>query len=331
MMHGITFKNPEYFYLLILLIPMLGWYIWRFRKSGASIRFSSISGFKGIAKGWKHYLRHLPFTLELIGLALLIIALARPQSSSSWESSTTQGIDIAIALDISTSMLAQDFSPNRIEAAKDVATKFIAGRPNDRIGLVVFAGESFTQCPLTTDHAVLINLFNKIETGMIEDGTAIGNGLATAVSRLKESDAISKVIILLTDGDNNAGQIAPATAAELAKTYGIRVYTVGVGTMGKAPYPVQTPFGIQLRDVDVKIDEATLQKIADITGGEYFRATDNASLTKIYEQIDKLEKSKIDVKEHSRKYEEFGKFALLAGLALLLALFLKITLFRNIP
>lgn len=330
-MTGITYKNPEYLYLLLVLIPMLVWYIWQFKKSGASIRFSSISGFKGIGKSWKHYFRHVPFLLELCGIALLVIALARPQSSSNWESSTTHGIDIAISLDISTSMLAQDFSPNRIEAAKNVATKFIAGRPNDRIGLVVFAGESFTQCPLTTDHAVLINLFNQIQTGMIEDGTAIGNGLATAVSRLKESDAASKVIILLTDGDNNAGQIAPATAAELAKTFGIRVYTIGVGTMGKAPYPMQTPFGVQLRDVDVKIDEATLTKISDITGGEYFRATDNKSLIQIYEKIDQLEKSKIDVKEHRKKYEEYGIFALSAALLLLMALFLKITLFRNIP
>lgn len=331
MMHGITYRNPEYFYLLIALVPMLAWYIWRFKKSGASMRFSSISGFKTMGKSWKHYFRHLPFALQLIGLSLLIVALARPQSSSHWESSTTEGIDIAITLDISTSMLAQDFKPDRIEAAKDVAVKFIAGRPNDRIGLVVFAGESFTQCPLTTDHAVLINLFNQIETGLIEDGTAIGNGLATAVSRLKESDATSKVIILLTDGDNNAGQIAPSTAAELAKTYGIRVYTIGVGTIGTAPYPVQTPFGTELRDVEVKIDEPGLQQIANITGGEYFRATDKASLVKIYEQIDELEKSKIDVKKHSKKQEEFGKFALLAGLALLLSLFLKITLFRNIP
>ncbi|MFV0290883.1 MAG: vWA domain-containing protein [Mangrovibacterium sp.] len=331
MMPGITYRNPEYLYLLFALIPMIAWYIWQFKKSSASIRFSSITGFKTISKSWKYYFRHLPFILQVFGIALLIIALARPQSSKNWESSNTQGIDIAISLDISTSMLAQDFSPNRIEAAKDVATKFIAGRPNDRIGLVVFAGESFTQCPLTTDHAVLTNLFNQIETGMIEDGTAIGNGLATAVSRLKESDAVSKVIILLTDGDNNAGQIAPATAAELAKTFGIRVYTIGVGTIGKAPYPFQTPFGTELRAVDVKIDEEGLQKIASITDGKYFRATDNESLKNIYAEIDQLEKSKIDVQNHSRKQEEFIRFAILAGLALIVALFLKITLFRNIP
>lgn len=330
-MNGITFKNPEYFYLLLVLIPMLAWYIFRFRKSGASIRFSSTMGFSSVTKSWKHYLRHAPIVLQMLGISLLVVALARPQSSSSWENVTTEGIDIVISLDISSSMLARDFNPDRLEAAKDVATKFISGRPNDKIGLVVFAGESFTQCPLTTDHAVLINLFRDIECGMIEDGTAIGNGLATSVSRLKESDARSRVIILLTDGENNRGEIAPATAAELAKTYGIRVYTVGVGTIGKAPYPVQTPFGTQLRDMDVKIDEETLQRIADITDGQYFRATDNNSLVQIYDEIDKLEKSKIDVKEYSRKQEEYQRFALWGGLILLCGLFLKITLFRNIP
>ncbi|WP_372775070.1 VWA domain-containing protein [Mangrovibacterium sp.] len=330
-MNGITFKNPEYFYLLFLLVPMLAWYIFRFRKSGASIRFSTTMGFANIGKSWKHYLRHLPIILQMAGIALLVVALARPQSSSSWENVHTEGIDIVVALDISSSMLARDFQPNRLEAAKDVATKFIAGRPNDKMGLVVFSGESFTQCPLTTDHAVLINLFRDIESGMIEDGTAIGNGLATSVARLKESDAISKVIILLTDGENNRGEIAPATAAELAKTFGIRVYTIGVGTIGTAPYPVQTPFGTQLRDVEVKIDEATLQKISDITDGQYFRATDNNSLVQIYNEIDKLEKSKIEVKEFSRKQEEYQRFAMFGGLILLIGLFLKISLFRNIP
>nr|MBD3622469.1 VWA domain-containing protein [Sunxiuqinia sp.] len=231
----------------------------------------------------------------------------------------------------SSSMLARDFQPNRLVAAKNVATEFISGRRDDKMGLVVFAGESFTQCPLTTDHAVLINLFKDIESGMIEDGTAIGNGLATSVARLKESDAISKVIILLTDGENNRGEIAPETAAELAKTFGIRVYTVGVGTIGMAPYPVQTPFGIQMRDVEVKIDEETLQKIADITDGRYFRATNNEKLVQIYEEIDQLEKSKMDVKEYSRKEEEFVRYALMAGVILLTGLFLKTTLFRNIP
>ncbi len=331
MMNGVTFKNPEFFYLLLVILPMVVWYVFRYRKSGASIRYSSLKGFSGLTKSWKHYLRHLPFVLQLAGIGLLTVALARPQSSNSWQDVTTEGIDIVIALDISSSMLARDFQPNRLEAAKNVATEFISGRQNDKMGFVVFSGESFTQCPLTTDHAVLINLFKDIESGMIEDGTAIGNGLATSVARLKESDAISKVIILLTDGENNRGEIAPETAAELAKTFGIRVYTVGVGSIGTAPYPVQTPFGTQMQDVEVKIDEETLQKIADITDGRYFRATNNDKLVQIYEEIDQLEKSKMEVKEYSTKDEEFVRYALLAGLVLVSGLFLKTTLFRNIP
>ncbi|WP_430974642.1 vWA domain-containing protein [Sunxiuqinia rutila] len=331
MMNGVTYKNPEFFYLLLVLIPMIAWYLFKYRKAGASIRYSTLKGFSGLSKSWKHYLRHLPFVLQLAGIALLTVALARPQSSNSWQDVTTEGIDIVIALDISSSMLARDFQPNRLEAAKNVATEFISGRRDDKMGLVVFSGESFTQCPLTTDHAVLINLFRDIESGMIEDGTAIGNGLATSVARLKESDAISKVIILLTDGENNRGEIAPETAAELAKTFGIRVYTVGVGTIGTAPYPMETPFGTQMREVEVKIDEETLQKIADITDGRYFRATNNDKLVQIYEEIDQLEKSKMEVKEYSRKDEEFSRMAMLAGVVLLLGLFLKTTLFRNIP
>jgi len=331
MMNGISFKNPEFFYLFLILLPMIAWYIWRQKKSGASIQFSTDMGFAKIPKNWKYYFRHSVFVLFLASMSFLILALARPQSSNSWQNVTTEGIDIVIALDISTSMLAMDFSPNRLEAAKDVATQFISGRPTDKIGLVVFAGESFTQCPLTTDHATVINLFKGIESGMIEDGTAIGNGLATAVSRLKESNAISKVIILLTDGENNRGEIAPVTAAELAKTFGIRVYTVGVGTIGTAPYPMQTPFGIQIRDVEVKIDEEILGKIAATTDGKYFRATNNTKLAEIYKEIDKLEKSKIDVKEFSKREEEYLKYALAGAFFLIVALFLKTTIFRNIP
>lgn len=330
-MNGISFKNPEFFYLLLLLIPMIGWYIWKQKKAGASIQFSSVMGFARIPNGWKYYFRHSVFAFVVLSIISLIFALARPQSSNSWQNVTTEGIDIVIDLDISSSMLAMDFQPNRIEAAKDVATQFISGRPNDRIGLVVFSGESFTQCPLTTDHATVINLFRSIESGMIEDGTAIGNGLATAVSRLKESTAISRVIILLTDGVNNRGEIAPVTAAELAKTFGIRVYTIGIGTIGTAPYPVQTPFGVQVQDMKVDIDEPTLQKIADATDGKYFRATNNNKLTEIYKEIDKLEKSKIDVKEFSKKEEQYLKFALAGALFLLIAMFLKTTIFRNIP
>ncbi len=330
-MNGISFKNPEFFYLLLLMIPLIAWYIWRQKKAGASIQFSSDLGFANIPKSWKYYFRHSVFVLLMSSLSMLIVALARPQSSNSWQNVTTEGIDIVIALDISSSMLAMDFQPNRLEAAKDVATQFISGRPNDKIGLVVFSGESFTQCPLTTDHATVINLFKNIESGMIEDGTAIGNGLATAVSRLKESTAISKVVILLTDGENNRGEIAPVTAAELAKTFGIRVYTVGVGTLGTAPYPMQTPFGVQVRDVEVKIDEASLTQIAKTTDGKYFRATNNNKLAEIYQEIDKLEKSKIDVKEFSKKEEQYLKYALAGAFLLLAALFLKTTIFRNIP
>lgn len=334
-MNNITFKNPEFFYLFLVLIPIIVWYILRQKKAGASIQFSSLSGFSGIPKSWKYYFRHLLFLIQLTVISLLIVVMARPQSSNNWQNVTTEGIDIVIALDISGSMLARDFQPDRLEAAKNVATEFISGRTNDKIGLVVFSGESFTQCPLTTDHAVLINLFNDIQSGMIEDGTAIGNGLATAVSRLKESQAISRVVILLTDGENNRGEIAPVTAAEIAKTYGIRVYTVGVGTIGTAPYPmqIQTPFGVQtqIRDVEVKIDEETLQKIADLTDGKYFRATDNNKLKQIYEEIDRLEKSKIEVKEYSKKEEEFMRYALVAILLLITGIFLKTTIFRNIP
>lgn len=330
-MNGISFKNPEFFYLFLLLIPMIAWYIWKQKKAGASIQFSSDMGFARIPMSWKYYFRHSVFVLFLMSMSMLIVVLARPQSSNSWQNVTTEGIDIVIALDISSSMLAMDFQPNRIEAAKNVATQFISGRQNDKIGLVIFSGESFTQCPLTTDHATVINLFRNIESGMIEDGTAIGNGLATAVSRLKESTAISKVIILLTDGVNNRGEIAPVTAAELAKTFGIRVYTVGIGTIGTAPYPMQTPFGVQVRDVKVDIDETTLMKIAETTDGKYFRATNNNKLAEIYKEIDKLEKSKIDVKEYSKKEEEYMKYALAAALFLIIGLFLKSTIFRNIP
>jgi Ca-activated chloride channel family protein len=330
-MNGISYKNPEFFYLLLLLLPIIAWYIWQQKKLGASLQFSSNMGFARIPKNWKYYFRHSVFVLQMLSLSILIVALARPQSSNSWSNVTTKGIDIVIALDISGSMMAMDFSPNRIEAAKDVAIQFISGRPNDRIGLVIFSGESFTQCPLTTDHATVINLFKGVESGMIEDGTAIGNGLATAVSRLKDSDAISKVVILLTDGENNRGEIAPVTAGELAKTFGIRVYTIGIGTMGMAPFPVQTPFGVQVRDVEVKIDEVLLQKIASTTGGKYFRATNNNKLAEIYQEIDKLEKSKIDVKEYSKKEEEYLKYASAGTLLLLLGMFLKTTIFRNIP
>lgn len=331
MVGNYEYANPQMFYLLLLLIPMIAWYIYRQRRSGASLQVSSLRGMAAAPKTWKYYLRHSVFVVNMIALSLIIVVLARPQSSESWDSTTTEGIDIVMAIDVSTSMLARDLKPDRLEAAKDVAVKFIAGRPYDRIGLVVFAGESFTQCPLTTDHAVVTNLLRETQTGIIEDGTAIGNGLATSINRLRESDAISRVVILLTDGENNRGEIPPLTAAKIAETYGIRVYTIGVGTIGTAPYPMPTPFGTQIQQVQVKIDEEGLQNIADITGGKYFRATNNEKLSEIYEEIDQLEKSKIDVKEFSKKKEEFMPFASWALLLLVIGLLLKMSVFRSLP
>ena len=327
-----VFANPTYLYLLLLLIPMIGWYIWKLCKNQASLQVSSSEAFDAPGTtSWKVYLRHVPFVLRMAAVAVLIIILARPQSTNSWQNTSTEGIDIVMAMDISSSMLAQDLKPNRLEASKDVAASFINGRPNDNIGLVVFAAESFTQCPLTTDHTVLLNLFKDVQPGIIQDGTAIGLGLANAVSRIKDSQAKSKVIILLTDGVNNAGEIAPVTAAEIAKTFGIRVYAIGVGTKGMAPYPFQTAFGIQYQDVPVEIDEPTLKQIAATTGGQYFRATDNTSLKEIYSEIDKMEKTKISVQQYSKKQEEYKNWALLLFALLLVEILLRNTLLRNIP
>lgn len=326
-----TFLHPHFFYLLLLLIPMIGWYIWKQKELNASLQISTLKGFSRIKKSKKTYLRHVPFGLRCLTIIFLIIALARPQSTDSHQDVTTEGIDIMVSLDISGSMQAMDFNPNRLEAAKDVATEFIAGRPNDKMGLVVFAAESFTQCPLTIDHAVLTNLIQDVRIGMLQDGTAIGLGLSTAVSRIKESDAKSKVIILLTDGVNNRGEIHPLTAAEIAKSFGVRVYTIGVGSHGTAPYPVNTVFGQQVQDMEVKIDENMLQEIANITGGQYFRATDKDKLRQIYEEIDQMEKTKIEVKEYSKRSEEFLPFAILALAFLLAEVILRNTVLRNLP
>lgn len=325
------FEHPLYLLLLLILLPMIGWYFWKQRQAQASLRLSSSEGFQKAPKTLIIYLRHLPFVLRLIAVALIIIALARPQTTNSWNTTTTEGIDIILTLDISTSMLAEDLKPNRIEAAKEVAASFINGRPTDNIGLVVFAGESFTQCPLTTNHAVLLNLLKDIRCGIIEDGTAIGHGLATSVSRLKDSQAKSKVIILLTDGVNNRGEIAPITAAEIAKAYNIRVYTVGVGSKGMAPYPYQTPFGVQYQNMPSDIDEPALTKIAQITGGLYFRATNTSALKEIYQEIDQLEKTKMSVQEYSKKHEEYRLFALVAFFLFLLEVFSRYILLKNIP
>jgi Ca-activated chloride channel family protein len=296
------------------------------------MRMASADGFAKVPKTFRLYLRHVPFVLRLLTVICIIIALARPQSTNSWNTSTTEGIDIMMTLDISSSMLAQDLKPNRLEAAKEVAATFISGRPTDNIGLVVFSAESFTQCPLTTDHAVLLNLLKDVQCGMIEDGTAIGHGLATAVSRLKDSNAKSKTIILLTDGTNNRGEIAPTTAAELAQAYDIRVYTIGVGTQGRAPYPFPTVGGgVRYDTIPVEIDENVLTKIAQMTGGQYFRATNNAALKNIYEEIDQLEKTKMSVQEYSKKQEEYGIFALAGLVLLLLEMLLRYTVLRRIP
>jgi Ca-activated chloride channel homolog len=328
MFSDIVFANPEYFYLLLIVPLFVAYYIWRNTKQYASIQVSDTSMFPAAPKGLKVYLRHLPFLFRIVAISLIIVALARPQSSTSGTNISIEGIDIVIALDVSGSMLARDLTPDRLEASKKVAMEFIGGRPGDRMGLVVFSGEAFTQVPLTTDHNILLNMFKGIKSGMIQDGTAIGDGLATAVNRLRESKAISKVIILLTDGVNNAGSVDPMTAAEIARVFGIRVYTIGVGTYGTAPYPVQTPFGIQLRDMKVEIDEELLNQIAGQTGGVYYRATSNQKLESIYKEIDALEKSKIDVTEFKSKHEEFLPLVFLAIFLLALEFLLKTTVLR---
>ena len=331
MMADITFKNPELLWLALVIIPMVGFYIFLQRRSRVEFRYSNVASSKGAEATIKSKLIHLPFALRMLAVALLVVVLARPQSSSSWQDVTTEGIDIVMAIDISGSMQAEDFKPNRLEAAKKVAKTFIGNRPNDRLGLVVFAGESFTQCPLTTDHSVILNLFSDVKSGMLEDGTAIGMGLATSVKRLKDSEAISKVVILLTDGDNNSGSIAPATAAEIAKEFGVRVYTIGVGTRGMAPMPFTDPFGrTRYQDVEVKINEELLTRIANMTDGRYFRATDNASLEEVYKEIDELERSKIDVTEYRKRKEEFLPFAIAALLLLGCEVLLKQTVLRSI-
>ncbi|MCI5776113.1 MAG: VWA domain-containing protein [Bacteroidales bacterium] len=325
------FQHP-WLFLLLLVIPLyLAWYIWRRKTSHPTMQVSTLQPLEGTKPTLRVWLRHLPLALRLAAVALAIVVLARPQSTSSYSDSNTEGIDIVISLDISGSMEALDFRPNRLEAAKNVAVKFISGRQNDNIGLVIFAGESFTQCPLTTDHSVLINLFQDVRTQMLDGGTAIGMGLATAVSRIKESKAKSKVIILLTDGVNNSGAISPEKAAELAHTFGIRVYTIGVGTIGTAPFPVQTPFGVKTQEVEVKIDEPLLRNIAESTGGKYFRATDNKSLEAIYAEIDQLEKTIMEVRHYTQHTDEYFPFAVAILLLLLLEVVLRNTLLRTIP
>ena len=310
-MHQIEFASPAFFYAFILLPLMAAWYLWRGRKGTAPLQLSGFENLDermGTARSW---LRHLLAVLRLATVSLIIIALARPQSSNQWEQVTTEGIDIVLCMDVSGSMRAMDFKPNRLEASKNVGIEFVNARQDDRFGLVVFAGESFTQCPMTTDRAVVINFLKGIDFGVIEDGTAIGMGLATAVNRIRESKADSRVIILLTDGVNNSGDVGPVTAAEIAAGYDIRVYTIGVGTEGTAPIPMQDMFGRTVtRNMQVEIDEEVLQKIANTTGGQYFRATNNNKLRDIYQEIDQLEKTRLDVKHFSKKSEEYFPFLL---------------------
>ena len=326
------FEYPKLLWLLLLLIPLAALYIFReLTGRTPSLQVSSLERWQYKPSWFKRALRYVPFLLRLGALALLIVAIARPRDSKNFEKVDTEGIDIVLDMDVSTSMLARDFKPDRIGAAKDIAIEFIASRPTDRIGIVVFAGESYTQCPVTTDRITLINMMKEVQTGLIEDGTAIGNGLATAVARLKDSDAKSRVVILLTDGVNNRGEIAPETAAEIAKTYGIRVYTIGVGAKGEAPYPVQTPWGIQVQNMKVEIDEELLQKIADTTGGKYFRATDNTKLMEIYNEINQMEKNRTTVDSFPVYSEKFMDFAIWALVLLLLELLFKFVIIKKLP
>jgi Ca-activated chloride channel family protein len=328
------FEYPKLLFLEFILLPLIALYVYReIKGKRPALTVSSASQWKsggnsGLMAQIEH---HIPFVLRMIALALIILCIARPRSSKNLQKVNSEGIDIELAMDCSSSMLARDFKPDRIGAAKDIAIEFISSRPTDRIGIVVFAGESYTQCPLTTDRATLVNLMKDIQTGIIDDGTAIGNGLATAVSRLKESDAKSRVVILLTDGMNNAGEIAPQMAAEIAKTYGIRVYTIGVGAMGTAPYPVQTPWGIQMQPMQVEIDEDLLKGIAETTGGKYFRATDNTKLAEIYGEINKMEKNRTTVDSFPVYSELYPEFAIWALIALLLEVLLRFVVLKRLP
>jgi Ca-activated chloride channel family protein len=330
-MLGDRFANPEFLWLLVLVPALAYLFWWRRRRMVTELQFSSLQPFERTPKSLRERLRHSPVGIRLVALACLIVALARPQSVSSRQNVSTEGIDIVLLLDISGSMLAEDFVPNRISAAKQVAEDFVDGRQNDRIGLVIFSGESFTQCPLTTDYTVLKNLLHQVKQGMIVDGTAIGMAIANGVNRLKDSQAKSKVMILLTDGMNNRGEIDPITATKIAATYGVRIYAVGVGAQGEAPYPIQTPFGIRRQLIPADLDEKSLKTIADMTGGKYFRATDNSKLKAIYKEIDKLERTKIEVTAYKR-YTELYDTWLMMGLALVvLEVGISSTVLRKVP
>lgn len=327
-----NFASPHLLWLLAALPPLAAYYIWRTRQGGATIRISSVAGLRTAPRSWRYRLRHLPFVLRMAAWALLIVAVARPQRIEEHVTSDSEGIDIVLAVDVSTSMLARDFDPDRLTAAKEVAASFVGDRTGDRIGLVVFAGEAYTQSPLTTDQSTLQTLLARIRSGVIEDGTAIGNGLATAINRLRESDAKSKVVILLTDGVNNRGQITPQTAAEIARSQGIRVYTIGVGTDGVAPYPAIDIYGNRtFVNQPVEIDEKTLRTVAELTSGRYFRATDNAKLKAIYDEINQLEKSRVEVTEHLTYHELYLPWAAAALALLAVEFLLRTLLLKRIP
>ena len=327
------FASPKILWFLLLLIPFVGYYIYRTRQGGAAVVVSTTDTVKRAPRTFRYYLRHVPFVLRCAALSLIIVAIARPQSAEHYTNTTTEGIDIVMAVDVSTSMLAKDFIPDRLSVAKEVASEFIGDRTGDRIGIVVFAGESFTQSPLTTDQSTLQTMLGRITSGVIEDGTAIGNGLATSINRLRESDSKSKVVILLTDGVNNRGEISPLTAAKIAKDMGIRVYTIGVGRHGTAPYPVFDERGreVDVVNMKVEIDEKILRDIATQTGGEYFRATDKKTLEAIYEQINTLEKSRVEVENRTTLHEEFLVFVLWALAALLLEFIINRVVLNRIP
>lgn len=325
------FEYPELLWLLVIPLLLVAHYVYlELAERRPHLRVSTITPWKSRGFSPLAAIRHLPFAFRTAALCLIIVAVARPRSSTETETVETEGIDIVLAMDVSTTMLARDFTPDRISVAKDIAIEFIAQRPSDRIGIVVFAGESYTQCPLTTDRATLINMMKEVQTGLIDDGTAIGNGIATAVARLKDSDAPSRVVILLTDGVNNTGEIAPLTAAEIAKTYGVRLYTIGVGANGTAPYPVITPWGVEVQNVKVEIDEDLLQQVAEITGGRYFRATDNTKLAEIYSEINKMETARTTVDSFPIYKELFGGYAFAALVCLLLELLARLLL-RRLP
>jgi Ca-activated chloride channel family protein len=330
-MWNFVFANPRLLYLLALLPILIIFYVWRQSKRTAGVQISSLGFFRNPSVPFRLILKHILFGLEMVALGLLIIALARPQSTTNWSETKTEGIDITLCIDVSGSMRAMDFKPNRLEAAKDVAAEFVNGRPNDRFAVVAFSAESFTLCPLTSDRAVVVQQINNLKFGMLQDGTAIGLGLATSVNRLKESTAKSKVVILLTDGVNNAGSVGPLTAAEIAADYGIRVYTIGVGTEGTAPIPVQTVFGQQIQQMKVDIDEDVLKKVADMTGGKYFRATDKKKLEDIYGEIDKMEKTILDTRNYSRREEEYFLFLLSGVVLLVVDTLIRFTVLKIIP